>query len=132
MPITSKNDEKPCRTKHGFRHVFFAGIYSFDGLKRMIQETAFRHEIVGFGIVLILFAWVDVPIINYLISLILFLILIAFEAVNTGLENIVDELSPDVSDFGKQTKDLGSFAVFCLLLANGIFTLYAVAGAVFY
>jgi len=46
-----------------------------------------------------------------LIGVILFLILAAFEAVNTTIDPLVDRLSPDISDFGKHAKDLGSFAV---------------------
>lgn len=55
---------------------------------------------------------------------ILFLLLIATEALNTSIEVVVDHLSPDWSEFAKNAKDLGSFAVACLLLANGLNVLY--------
>ena len=110
----------------GFRHLLASARYSFGGFKRLIQEAAFRQEIAYFGIILILFAFADASAISYLVATILFLVLIAVEALNTGLEHIVDELSPEISDFGKHTKDLGSFAVFCLLIGNGIFALYVI------
>ena len=46
---------------------------------------------------------------------ILFLLMMAFEAINTAIEEIVDRVSPEISQMGKHAKDLGSFAVFCLI-----------------
>ncbi|RVI41834.1 hypothetical protein CN192_33280 [Sinorhizobium medicae] len=39
---------------------------------------------------------------------VLLLLLIAMEAVNTAFEEIIDRISPEVSDTGKHAKDLGS------------------------
>ncbi|WP_307959591.1 diacylglycerol kinase [Sinorhizobium medicae] len=39
---------------------------------------------------------------------VLLLLLIAMEAVNTAIEEIIDRISPEVSDTGKHAKDLGS------------------------
>ena len=118
-PFTSKNDR-------GLRHVVAAATYSFGGFKRLILEAAFRQEMFCYLVILILFVFVGAALPDYLIATILFLVLAAVEALNTGIENIVDELSPHISDFGKYTKDLGSFAVFCLLTANGLFAAYVV------
>jgi diacylglycerol kinase (ATP) len=49
------------------------------------------------------------------------------EAVNTAIEEIIDRISPEVSDTGKHAKDLGSLAVFCLILANSLLLLYALS-----
>ena len=43
------------------------------------------------------------------------------EALNTAIERIVDRESPEISEFAKVTKDLGSTAVFFLLTAAGVF-----------
>jgi len=51
--------------------------------------------------------------------------LIAVEAINTAIEVIIDKISPEISDTGKHAKDLGSFAVMCLLAVNGIYFLNA-------
>ena len=52
------------------------------------------------------------------------LLLIAVEALNTALEELVDHLSPGWSEFAKHAKDLGSLAVACtigaLLIYSGI------------
>lgn len=58
---------------------------------------------------------------------VLFLLLITMEAVNTAIEEIIDRISPEVSDTGKYAKDLGSLAVFCLILANSLLLLYALS-----
>lgn len=122
--FTNKNDR-------GFRHVVAAATYSFGGFKRLILEAAFRQEIFCYAAILVLFGFVGATLLDYLIATILFLVLAAVEALNTGIENIVDKLSPEISDFAKYTKDLGSFAVFCLLTANGLFALYVVFGILY-
>ncbi len=55
-----------------------------------------------------------------LIAAILILLLIATEALNTALECIVDHVSPGWAEFARDAKDLGSLAVLCILLANGV------------
>ena len=57
----------------------------------------------------------------------LFLWLLTVEALNTAIENIVDKTSPEISEYGKQTKDLGSFAVFCSLVIFCGYSLSVVA-----
>ena len=54
------------------------------------------------------------------------LVLFCVEALNTAIEELVDRVSPEISVVGRHAKDLGSFAVFCLLCANGLFALYVV------
>lgn len=120
----------PVRKETGMRHLFATLTYSFDGFKYAFRESAFRQELVVFCVAMVLFAISGAAAVHYLIGLILFLILIAFEALNTTIEHIVDRVSPEKSEFGKQVKDLGSFAVFCLLCANGIFALYVLAQAI--
>lgn len=105
----------------GVAHFFAAASYSAGGFARAWNEAAFRQEI-GTGVVLaVIYAGVGVDAMTALAALILFLVLLAFEALNTAIEDIVDRVSPEVSLTAKHAKDLGSFAVFCLLLANGAF-----------
>jgi diacylglycerol kinase (ATP) len=49
------------------------------------------------------------------------------EALNTAIERIVDRTSPEISEFGRVTKDLGSTAVFFMLCAAGLFLLAVTA-----
>ncbi len=59
--------------------------------------------------------------VDYSILLILFLALVAVEALNTAIECIVDHLAPDWQEFARDAKDLGSLATLCMLAANGVF-----------
>ncbi len=105
----------------GIEHVLAAAGYSLNGGRRLLREPAFRHEIL-FGAVLVVVLLVNgASAAAFLIQLVLLAILGAVEAVNTAIELIVDRVSPEVSSFAKHAKDLGSFAVFCLLFANAAF-----------
>lgn len=110
----------------GVRHVFAAAWYSLGGFLCLLRETAFRHELALAGIVAVLFAIIGASGTQYLIFACLFLVLIAVEALNTAIELLVDRASPEISEFARKAKDLGSFAVFCLLAANTIFVFYVI------
>jgi diacylglycerol kinase (ATP) len=114
----------------GIRHVGAAARYSAQGLVRLWREQAFRHEVMAFAAGLILFAAVGASLLDFLAFLILMLVLFAVEALNTAIEELVDRISPEISQVGRHAKDLGSFAVFCMLWANGLFALWVVVRAV--
>lgn len=105
----------------GIAHVAAAAVYSLSGLRRLWQETAFRHITMGLPVGLGLLALADALFVEYVILLVLFLLLVAVEALNTAIECIVDHLAPDWQEFARDAKDLGSLATLCLLLANILF-----------
>lgn len=102
----------------GFGHFLAASRYSFGGLRRIAAESAFRQEVAGFFLLVILFALSSAAALDYAIGTILFLVLIAIEAVNTAIEELVDRVSPERSHMARHAKDLGSFAVACLIGAE--------------
>ncbi|SFB39582.1 diacylglycerol kinase (ATP) [Rhizobium sp. NFR07] len=110
----------------GVRRIIAATRYSLQGLMRLWREEAFRHEVIAFALGLVLFLLVGASAMDYFVFLILMLLLFAVEALNTAIEELVDRISPEISTVGRHAKDLGSFAVFCLLSANGLFALYVV------
>ncbi|MDX0871267.1 diacylglycerol kinase [Sinorhizobium medicae] len=111
----------------GFAHLRAAAGYSIGGLKRLAKEAAFRQEaLAGAGLV-VAYAVMEVTAAIRLSAAVLLLLLLAMEAVNTAIEEIIDRISPEMSDTGKHAKDLGSLAVFCLISANSILLLYALA-----
>lgn len=109
-----------------FRRILASFSYSMQGLRRLWREAAFRQEVYAFGIGLLLFAAVGASFLDYFVFLILMLILFSVEALNTAIEELVDRISPEISTVGRHAKDLGSFAVFCLLCVNGLFALWVV------
>lgn len=129
-------EQTPLDTRNGkasgVRRVIAATRYSMQGLLRLWKEEAFRHEVYAFAAGHILFAVVGAAAMDYFIFLILMLLLFSAEALNTAIEELVDRISPEISTVGRHAKDLGSFAVFCLLAANGLFALYVVIRALFW
>jgi diacylglycerol kinase (ATP) len=111
---------KPPRIE-GLAHVFAAAGYSVDGMRRLWQEAAFRHELVVFCAALGLLAVLQASLVEFAILICLFLAVVAVEALNTAIEVLVDHLAPDWQAFAKAAKDLGSLAVMCLLLTGGVF-----------
>lgn len=119
-------DSGPIKKQTGLRHLFAAAQYSQQGFVRLLKESAFRHELLAFVVGLVVFALIRATIIEFLIYVVLMMVLFATEALNTAIEELVDRVSPEISSVGKHAKDLGSFAVFCMLIANGLFAAYAV------
>ncbi|SMC61045.1 diacylglycerol kinase [Fulvimarina manganoxydans] len=124
-PTAGELGAEPLPKKHGFDHLFAATGYSAGGLAVLWRQTAFRHELVGGGLALALHVLFGTAPLAILGQLILLFVLFATEALNTAIEHVVDRLSPEISIFAKETKDLGSAAVFFILCANGLYFLVA-------
>lgn len=113
--------EKRGMEEKGFKHVIAAFKFSMAGMRVLFREEAARLEVVYLIVGCIGFWLVGARLDQYAVLFGLFLFLLMVETLNTAIELIVDRESPEISDFAKHTKDLGSFAVFCGL---SIFTLY--------
>lgn len=111
---------KPARIT-GIRHVFAAAGYSIGGVRRLWQETAFRHIMLALIVCLALLFAIGASLMEFCALLILFFVLVAVEALNTAIECIVDHLAPNWEEFARDAKDLGSLATMCLLFANGLY-----------
>lgn len=109
---------KPAVTKEtGFRHFLAATSYSWAGFLRVLREAAFRQEL-GFFVASMVVLWlVGADAEEMVIATILFLGLFSIEAMNTAVEEVIDRISPEISIVGKHAKDLGSFAVTCMIIA---------------
>lgn len=102
--------------------------YSFAGFRYLFKaELAAKIEAFIFGLVLLVYVALQAPVEAYLISIVLFLLLLACEALNTAIEVIIDHISPEISKVGKRAKDLGSFAVVCTLSANAVYFIWVLA-----
>lgn len=126
MPHETPRPKPPRIT--GLRHFFAAASYSIGGLKRLWQETAFRHIVLVFALCVVLLVAIGATVGQISVFLMLFLLLVAVEALNTAIECIVDHLAPNWEEFARDAKDLGSLATMCLLFANGIYLLTLLAG----
>ncbi len=117
--------EKPAR-KRGVAHLFAAAGYSVGGARRLWREQAFRHEVLALVILAGLFAVVGASLPEFLGLAVLSLMVLAVEALNTAVEELVDNASPGWSEFGRAAKDMGSFAVMCMVLATGLYAAWVV------
>jgi diacylglycerol kinase (ATP) len=93
------------------------------------QEIAARIELAAVGLAFLWFLALGRPLVDFLILGVLACILFAVEALNTAVEEVVDKISPERSEFGKNAKDLGSTAVFCMLTAGGLYVAAVTANA---
>jgi diacylglycerol kinase (ATP) len=117
--------QKPPR-KTGIAHFFAAAGYSAGGARRLWREAAFRQEVAGLAGLVVLFLVLGVSAGEMLGLMLLGLLVLAVEALNTALEEVVDQLSPGWSEFAKNAKDMGSFAVMCALVATGLYAAWVV------
>ena len=125
--MTDHLPEKPPR-KTGFAHFFAAARYSRDGALRLLRESAFRQELFGGVVILGLLVLAGATFGQLIGFVILLLLLFAVEALNTAVEELVDHVSPGWAEFAKHAKDMCSFAVACLLAANGLYVIWILFG----
>ncbi len=105
-----------------------ASRYSFDGCLYMLRnEFAARVEVYAYFWMMVALVCLKASGIILLILTALFLITLAIEALNTAIEVIIDRVSPEISPAGKHAKDLGSFAVFCMLSVNTLYFIWALS-----
>lgn len=109
----------------GLRHFVSAARYSWQGFVRLLREAAFRQQLGGFVLGTILLVAIGAEFQKIFIFMGLMVVLFAFEAVNTAIEELVDHLSPEFSMFGRHAKDLGSLACACLIGLNAAYLAYA-------
>ena len=105
----------------GLRHIFNATQYSIAGLIVLLREKAARLEVGMLASGLVMLVLLDGRFTDYLVVALLFCVTFSVESTNTAIESLVDHLSPEKSDFARDTKDLGSTSVFFLLIANGLY-----------
>jgi len=107
------------------QQIYNATRYSWGGFMFLVRsELAARMEVYGFVLLMALYGVLRAPALHFAVGGVLFFLLLAVEALNTAIEVIIDRVSPEISPTGKRAKDLGSFAVMCLLFANGIHMCY--------
>ncbi len=95
--------------------------YSLMGFDFLVRsELAARMELYFFVFAMGLYYYLGADWIHFIIGGVLLLFILAVEALNTAVEVIIDRVSPEISETGKRAKDLGSFAVMCLIFINGI------------
>ncbi|MBY3589236.1 diacylglycerol kinase [Rhizobium bangladeshense] len=124
---------KPAVTKQtGFRHFLAAASYSWAGFLRVLKEAAFRQELGFFVVSMAALVWVGATAGEIVAAVLMFLGLFSMEAMNTALEEVIDRISPEISIVGKHAKDLGSFAVACMIAACCLYLSFVLGKHLFF
>jgi diacylglycerol kinase (ATP) len=121
--------ESPYKGKTGFRRIWNAMLYSFDGFAAAFRhEDAFRQE-VFLAIVLIPIA-LNLPVSGsakgQMIASVLLVMIV--ELLNSGIEAVTDRVSLEDHSLAKRAKDLGSAAVMLSLINVPVVWLLVIFG----
>ncbi|MEM8849661.1 MAG: diacylglycerol kinase [Pseudomonadota bacterium] len=123
-------DRPPSKTARPiWAHPMAAFGFSMGGLAFLLTQRAARLQVVMLAMTVVAFAVVGVAPWRWAVMLALFLASLGVEALNTAIELTVDRLSPEISDYAKHAKDLGSFAVFCGLAIFGAHAIWVLVAA---
>ena len=89
---------------------------SFNGLKIVLREKSFLLELI-LGVFLIPYVIISNIEFNHkLILIILYFLLLATEVMNTAVEKLADKFTKNFDNDIKNIKDLGSAAVFLIIV----------------
>ena len=101
----------------GLRHLVSALRYSIDGFCACFRkEAAFRQELLLGVFTLVAVGVLSIPILVRMYLMAIWVVLLCVELINTAIEAIVDMISPDWNPAAKLAKDLGSAAVFSIVM----------------
>lgn len=97
------------------QNIFRATSHAFNGIRELLQERSAKREVaivfIAAGI------WLYRPDIYTTIILVLSMLLLAVEALNSAIEHLCDYLTKDIHPSIKKIKDLGAAAVFWVVLS---------------
>ncbi len=107
----------PSNVNRGPRQIWLALIWSLKGLRAGWRvEASFRLEVILFVILFPLGLWLGHGVVEKALLAGSLLPVLAAEMLNSGLEAVVDKLWPELHETAGRAKDMGSAAVFLLML----------------
>lgn len=109
----------------GFLH---AAQNSIDGLRVLVAEKAVQRELAVLFACCVLCA--VLPSFYTVLLVVLALLLLAVEALNTAIETLCDHVTPEIHPMIKKVKDMGSAAVFIVSVAMAFVLVWVLAQAV--
>ncbi len=108
------------------KKIYFNFVNSINGIREALKEHSFIIEIIG-GILLIPFLIIVNSDIHIKILIIVtYLLLLAFELINTSIEKLSDKINKDFDLDIKNIKDMSSAAVFIVLIILIILIIYSI------
>ena len=105
----------------GVKRIFNAAIYSKQGLKAGLKHEAALRQELALGIVLTLLA---LGLADNGVELVLMILMpwltFVVEILNSAIEAVVDRFGDEYHELSGRAKDLGSAAVFVMLILTGL------------
>ncbi|MFV8987296.1 diacylglycerol kinase [Serratia fonticola] len=96
----------------GLTRIIKAAGYSYKGLTAAWQnEAAFRQELVGTVVAIIVAVWLDVGAIARILLIGSVLLVMIVEILNSAIEAVVDRVGTEYHELSGRAKDMGSAAV---------------------
>ncbi|MEH6578960.1 MAG: diacylglycerol kinase [Amphritea sp.] len=107
--------------KTGLSRFYYATKYSLQGIKAAYkEEPAFRYEVAAMIIMTPAAFWLAESGIQLALLLASCLLVLAFEIVNSAIEAVVDRWGTEHHELAGRAKDMGSAAVFIMLILTAI------------
>ncbi len=98
---------------------------SINGLKLALKEHSFVAEVLG-GIIFIPYVlFSDLTLLFKLILMTVYFLLLAFELVNTAIEELCNKITPEIDADIKKIKDISSASVFIILITLIVLIFYS-------
>ena len=97
---------------------------SIRGIKDSLNEFSFKLELIWLVIVILILLYIDRDINNKIMALVLAIILLVTEMINTSIELLCNRLTRKFDYEIKKVKDVASGAVFLMILANLVYIIY--------
>lgn len=118
--MASEQSPDPPRAS-GLRRLWLALHFSMAGLRHAAtHEAAVRDELIAIAVLVPAAIALPVPAIERLLLVLLVLLLVVVELLNSAVERTVDRISAERHPLAGQAKDMGSAAVFVVMLMNAI------------
>lgn len=112
--------------KKGLTRIVNAAKYSMKGFKAgLINEAAIRQEFVLAIILSVVSAFIYTSVTQLILLIVMPWLTVCVELLNSGIEAVVDRIGPEFHELSGRAKDLGSAAVFVMLILT-LFTWGAV------
>lgn len=109
-------------------HIVRSLLFSLNGIRLAWSETAFRQEIYLSIILVPLALWLGPTTLAKVIMLFSWLCVIVVELINSAIEAVVDRISLEHHELSGRAKDLGSAAVFIMIVIAALSWLLILTG----
>ena len=112
----------------GPRRIFQAAVWSLQGLRAAwLHESSFRLEVYLFVVLAPLGWWLGQTPVERALLLGCMLLVLSMELMNSAVEAVIERYGPEFHELAGRAKDMGSAAVFVLML-NVMLTWGAIVG----